>query len=143
MNNTNEAYSEILAFLEIIDEKYVNKIPEKLMELFKKEKSDTYFPKYSLEIPIEEQNFKKETRELIALLYLNYWYETEEEKSELEKMYAQNATNKEQELRGKYNPDNIFKKEQEKTEKQETMMVEYKEPLFRRILNMIKRILRK
>jgi len=147
MNSTKEAYSEILAFLEIIDEEYVDKIPNKLIEIFKKEKSNSYFPKYSLEIPIEEQKFKKETRELIALLYLNYWYETQEDKKELEEIYSQNTLKLEQELREKYNPDNIFKqkiaKEEIKAEKEELAIVEYKESFFKKILNKIKKILRK
>jgi hypothetical protein len=146
MNNTNEAYSEILAFLEIIDEKYVKKIPKKLIEFFVNKKSDTYFPKYTLDIPIEEQKFLKETRELIALLYLNYWYETEEERAELERMYAQNTLKNEQELREKYNPDNIFKskiKNEMVTEKEEVQLVEYKETLFKRILKKIKSFFKK
>ena len=144
MNNSKEAYSEVLAFLEIVDEEYVKKIPKRLIELFEKEKSTEYFPKYNLEVPVEEQNFKKETLDLIALLYLNYWYNSEEDKAELEKIYTENAIKKEKELREKYNPDNIFKqKQKENIEKEEVRMVEYKESFFKKILNKIKSILKR
>ena len=51
---------------------------------------------------------------------------------------------KEQELREKYNPDNLFKKHSLKQEENvimnEVSMVEYKEPLFKRFINKIKNI---
>ena len=143
MNDNKEAYSEILAFLDIIDEQYVNRIPNKLIELFEREKSIEYNPKYTLEIPIEQQNLKKETLDLIALLYLNYWYDSEEDKAEIEKIYSENAKKREEELREKYNPDNIFKqKQKENIEKEEVSMIEYKESFFKKLLNKIKRILK-
>ena len=44
------------------------------------------------------------------MLNLNYWCETEEEKQELIKHYTENERKYQEELRKKYNTDNIFQK---------------------------------
>ena len=144
MKNNKKAYSEILAFLKIVDSEYVKKIPQNLIKVFENEKDKEYFPQYNLETPIEEQYFEKETRELIALLYLNYWYESEEDKKELEEIYSSNTIKYEKELREKYNPDNIFKNKNREEDKEETVaIIEYKESIFKKILNKIKSIFKK
>ena len=59
--STRQAYSEIDEFLEIIDEESRNKVPEKLRDFFKKEKDTNYIKNIDLNVPIEQQKFKKET----------------------------------------------------------------------------------
>ena len=85
-----KVFSEVDAFLDIIDEKYKNKIPTKLRNLFKENKDKDYNPVYNANIPIEEQNIKKETIAMIGLLHLNYWCETEEEKNALRNIFLEN-----------------------------------------------------
>ncbi|MGE5472609.1 MAG: hypothetical protein ACM3UU_00100 [Ignavibacteriales bacterium] len=87
---TRQAYSEIDAFLKILDDYTVNKIPPKLREFFEREKDKNYVKEISTDIPISEQNLKKETLAIIALLNLKYWCDDEEEKVRLKKIYAEN-----------------------------------------------------
>lgn len=81
------------------------------------------------------------------MLNLHYWCESETEKQELLKLYADNDKKKEEELREKYNPDNLFKKKEinESIESQEnTELIEYKEEnFFRKVLNKIMSLFRK
>ena len=51
---------------------------------------------------------KKETLALIAILYLKYICEDENEKEELKEIFRKNEEKHQAELREKYNPDNIF-----------------------------------
>jgi len=65
----NEIYREAMAEVDYIisflePEKY-NKIPPKLLEIIKNEKSDTYIPTFDSEKSYDEQNF---TPEVVALL---------------------------------------------------------------------------
>lgn len=81
------------------------------------------------------------------MLKLDYWCTDESEKKELLTILNQNEENYQAELRKKYNPDNIFKKEnntQTNIEQQETSLVIVKEKniilkLFEKIRKMFKR----
>ena len=80
-NNRRQAYTEIVNFIELLDEYNRNKIPKKLMEFFKVEKDNNYTKVIDPNVPIKEQNLKKETLALIAMLNLQYWCEDEKEKN--------------------------------------------------------------
>ena len=108
-NKTKEIYSEVYEILTLMGDTFISKLPNKLFELIKKQRLDSYNPKYNLQLPLEEQNIKEETIDIIALLYLNYWCESEEEKKELKKVFQENEEKYQKELNEKYNSDNLFK----------------------------------
>lgn len=139
---TRQAYSEIDEFLGLLSEEQRNEIPKKLRDFFKEEKDIEYIKNIDKDIPIKDQNLKEETLAIIALLNLQYWCKDEEEKKRLKAIYAQNEKEYQDMLYEKYNPNDIFKKDKTTTEtniKQEENMkiIEYKEPIFKRIINKI------
>ena len=141
MNNTKIVYAEVDEILNLTDEKLVNKISKKVRDFIKKEKDKDYKLNIDSSKPLYEQNLLKETIALLTLIELNYWCESEEEKQEILKELSENDRKKEEGLRKKYNPDNLFKKEEKiKVEQFETTaMVEYKEKsIIRKILDKIK-----
>jgi len=147
-NNIYKAYAEVDMILSFMEIKYVEKIPKKMKELFKSEKLQNYEPKINPQIPLDEQNLQKKTYAILAMLNLNYWCDDETEKQELIKIYAENDRKKEEELREKYNPDNIFKKKETENipniEEKNTSLVEYKENnLFKKIISKIINLFRK
>ena len=144
--NTRQAYSEIDEFLGLLSSEKRNKVPQKLRELFKRERDKEYIKRIDTTIPIKEQNLKEETLAIIALLNLQYWCEDEDEKERLQKVYSNNEKLYQEMLREKFNPDNIFKMRISKVENgqeqiQNAQMIEYKEPIIKRILNGILRFL--
>lgn len=62
------------------------------------------------------------------MLNLQYWCKYENEKERLKSVYAENERKYQDELREKYNPDNLFKNKQRVVEEkfEKTAMVEYK-----------------
>ena len=140
---TRQAYAEIDEFLELLSEKQKNEIPKKLREFFKEEKDKDYFKIIDKDIPIKDQNLKEETLAIIALLNLQYWCKDKEEKKRLQEIYAQNEKKYQDMLYEKYNPNDIFKKKEkapidENIKAKENMqMIEYKESIFKRIINKI------
>lgn len=142
--NTRQAYSEIDEFLRLLSIEQRNEIPQKLRDLFTQEKDSDYRKGIDPTIPIKEQNLKEETLALIALLNLQYWCKDEAEKQRLKSVYSKNEEVYQEMLREKFNPDNIFKKEatisEDKEETQCLQMVEYKEPLFKKIVNKVLQI---
>ena len=141
-NNLSKAYAEVLLILSYMEQKYIDMIPKKLLELFDDEKDKNYQPNINTNISLAEQNLQRKTLTLLAMLNLNYWCEDEKEKQELIAIYAENDRKKEEELREKYNPDNLFKKKEKREKVEEpqesTALIEYKEEkFFKRLINKI------
>ena len=88
LQKTKQAYSEIDAFINLLPEEEKRKIPKDMQEFFKTQKDKEYKKEIYINIPIEKQNLKEETLALIALLYIKYICENEEEKRNLEEIYA-------------------------------------------------------
>ena len=150
-NDLYKAYAEVDEILSFMEDVYIDKIPKKLRELFKNERLEDYKPNIDPKIPLDEQKLQKKTFSILAMLNLNYWCEDEKEKQDLIAIYAENDRKKE-ELREKYNLDNLFKKketeqkieEPKKNTAENTALVEYKEEKFfkkliKKIMNFFKR----
>lgn len=137
-HSQRQAYSEIDEFLDLITEEERNQIPLKLREFFKNEKDKDYHKGINSDIPMKDQNLKSETLALIALLNLQYWCKDEDEKERLKKIYADNEKKYQDEMREKYNPDNIFKNKNNESDKNNNdeknqQLIEYKESIFKKI----------
>lgn len=146
-NETELAYAEVDAILELLEDEFANRIPEKVRKFFKDEKDKEYKPTIRSDIGLDEQDLRAETISILTLLQLNYLCDSEEEKQEILNELQENDRLKEEELREKYNPDNIFKRRNEKiisTEKEERALVEYKNYNFiRRFINKIIKMFRR
>ena len=136
--NSSLAYSEVYEILKFIEDEYVNRIPKRIMDFFEVERDKEYKPIINVNISLDDQNLKRETMVLLAILNYNYWCDSEEEKKEIQKELIRNSKLKEQEekeLAEMYNPDNIFKKKNEVkeliTDNSENMqLIELKEKGF-------------
>jgi len=130
--NNQIAYAEVDAILELLEEDYKKRVPNKIRDFFKEEKAEDYNPKIDVQKSLLEQNLQRETFVLLTILELNYWCNSEEEKKELLKELNENEEQAQRELYEKYNPDNIFKKKNEEndTKQEELALVEYKDKSF-------------
>ena len=148
-NSLSKAYAEVLLILSYMEQKYIDMIPKKLLELFNEEKDKNYQPKINPNISLAEQNLQRKTLALLAMLNLNYWCKDEKEKEEILKIYSENDKKIEAEMRERYNQDNLFKKEEKEEQNNEikeesTEIIEYKEKnIFRKILEKIKTFFKK
>ena len=137
------AYAEIDEILNLLEDDYRERVPKKVRDFFKEEKIKDYHPEIDIEKPLIEQNLKRETMVLLAILNLNYWCEDEEEKQRFLNELDKNEEEK-KELEEKYNPDNLFKKKQDESTENNLQIVEYKKPNFIQILlTKIKKILKR
>lgn len=89
-NELKKAYAEVLEILNHMDPKYKEKIPAKLLEQMEKKKLEGYEFKLDFSIPFKENNFSKKTLPLLAMINLNYWCETEEEKQAQREIHEAN-----------------------------------------------------
>ena len=110
----NERYSmamaETLHYLKGISKDDVEKIPNKFMTFLKDNASQDYKCEFDYTRPLNELNLKSETRGLIAMICLNYWCKTEEQKNNFKEHLNKNEKQYQEEIRKKYNINDIFKK---------------------------------
>ena len=138
------AYSEVYEILNLMEDEYRKRVPQKVIDFFDDERMKEYKPEIRVDIPLEEQKIKRETIILLAILNINYWCDTEEEKQKFQNELILNEKQR-KELEEKYNPNNLFKNRKynhienidEKINTETVMLTEYKKQ------NLIKRILEK
>ena len=142
-NNLKKAYSEIYEILNLMEEEYVNKVPQKLRDLFKMEKEDNFSVNINTDKPLENQNLQKDTLTILAILYINYWSESDEEKQELIKLFR-DVDKRNEEF---YSTENLFKKQEKKANLNENttnlQLIVPKNNFFIKIINKIKNLFKK
>ena len=127
------AYSEVYEILNLLEDEYKERVPKEVIEFFEQERDKEYYPIRDVNIPLEKQNLNRKTMVVLAILNLNYWCDSEEEKQAILDNFAENEKKKqlaEKELAEKYNPDNLFKKRNKIEDTTEISIVEYKKKNF-------------
>lgn len=148
-NNDEIAYAEVDEILQLLEKEYADRIPDKIKNFFKEERSKEYNPIIRTDIPLDEQNLNRDTFVILTVLNLNYWCDSEEEKQEILRELSENEEIKiqeQKELEEKYNPDNLFKnrKKSNNDSSQELALVEYKkENIIKKIINKIKKLFKR
>jgi len=144
MRIRGKAYKEIYRIIEHSEKKIKDKIPKKFMNVIEMTMSKEYEPNIDYNISINEQKLMPETFAIMAVIYRDFICSKEkrdilleDEKNKIEKI--------EQQKRELYNPDNIFIKRNKQNideinKTNETNIIEYKEKIFRKILNKLKRL---
>ena len=141
------AYKEVIEVLKYTKREDVNKIPKYRILLWKTNMKKDYDFKIDTTKTLEEQNLSKEAKAIIANIFKKYWA-TDYQRERIEAKEKYDIAQIEKEKYQKYNPDDIFKNrkqdiKQENEANKNVLMVEYKEPLFKKILNKIKNIFNK
>ena len=139
------AYSEVLEILKHIPKEDYNKIPNNEIELFESYADNNYTFNYDTSKTLEEQNVSDITKGIIILLFRDYWA-TEIQRNKIIAKQNYDRMKLEEKKKEKYNVD-IFKNRNNDKQKlnienttKEVAMVEYKESIFKRIINKIKTI---
>lgn len=141
------AYKEVIEVLKHTKREDVNKIPKSRILLWRINMNKDYDFKIDTTKTLEEQNLSKEAKAIIANIFKKYWA-TDYQKERIEAKEKYDIEQMEKEKYQKYNPDDIFKNRKQTIQQENGVsntiaMVEYKEPLFKRILNKIKNIFNK
>lgn len=102
------AYAEVDYIIHHMNEKYIEKIPTKLLNFFSTIKDPEHTIYVNPRVPLQDQNLKEYTLELLALLHLKYWCEDEERRKELYEKMIMNQQKLDEQMRAKYNIDNMF-----------------------------------
>ena len=147
-----QAHVELYEIIQNLSRNEKAKIPKEFIDNLEKNMDPNYSFTFDKSKGTLEQELMTETQALLVVAYEKYL--APESEKELWENYNRICLSKtEQKKREQYNPDNIFKslsQEQkleeevnQKNEKSNTEMVKYKESIFIKIVNKIKRIFRK
>ena len=143
-NNTySKAYKEVLEIIKYFPKEEYNKIPKEKIDFYEQNMDKDYDFTIDPEVDLSQQNISKEANAIIVSLYQDY-FATEEQKQKIKEILKLNEKKAEQERREKYNPDDIFKKEETNQSKSVFTLVEYKEDkwykkLFSKLVKFFKR----
>ena len=140
---TRVAYAEIISFINLLPQDKQEKIPKNIIEYFKEEMDKDSKRELTTDIPLENQNLKNATWDLIAILYLKYLCEDEEEKKELEQIYDENEKKYREEMKEKYNPEKIFKEREKQQVIQNLPIKVQKESFIQKIIKFINKLFHK
>ena len=150
MNNRNNAYTEVYTILQDLNEKEYEKIPPEVIEAIEKNRNVDYEYELDEELELKEQQMLPETKAILFNLFRDY-LSTPEQKAKIIRM--QNEARQKNELKKQqmYNVDVFANKQKEnlldrqlepsqnaEVQSRTMQMVEYKESIFKRILNKIK-----
>lgn len=145
-----EALVEVLEIIDHLEEDEKSKIPSEIVEFYEKNKSKTYIPNINFEEgDISKYNIKNKTREILAGIYIDYLCDDEKKKSEYIKKLRNNEYNYEEKKKKSFDQNTIFKNKQTQDLKNEqiqdtkSMIKVEKQGWFSKILNKIKKILKK
>lgn len=140
MSNRKNAYAEVYTILQELNEKEYNKIPPEVIKTIEANRNEEYEYELDDELELKDQPMLSETKAILFNLFRDY-LATPEQKAKIIRM--QNEARQKNELKKQqmYNAD-IFANKPKKNlaeNSNETMqIVEYKESIFKRILNKIK-----
>ncbi len=137
--NYRKAFSEVSEVLKAMPDNLLKKIPEKFIDIVEKEKLDNY--KIRLCDSIEEQVFSEEAIIILGIIYKDFLCD-ENERNQLELIENEKIKIYEDEIRAKYNPENVFNINEEEKKlnndicdskeknNSQNSLIEYKEQTF-------------
>ena len=137
------AMAEVIYYLKGIRQEDIDKIPKKLIQYLNENASKEHMCNFDNSKPLNKLELLDETRGIIGMICYKYWCDTDEKKVQYLRKINQNEQKYQDELRKKYNPDDIFKNNNKSVfnSSEEMALMEYKENFFIKFKNYILKLL--
>lgn len=146
-NEYGEAAVEVLDILDNTNESDVAKIPTSFIKFLVDNASEDYRVNLDHSKLISEMNLKEKTKEILGVIYINWWCD-KKDKENYKKQIKELEIKRQEEIKAKYNPNNIFKNKSkkqaytnetkiDKVQNDEVALIEYKENFLKKIWNKI------
>lgn len=140
------AYAEVFETLSYMNKKTVMKIPLEVLQYIRENRNMTYISRIDPNNIFNPKNISKEARTILAWLDLEY-LASKESKKEKMKIYQENERKYQENLRKKYNSDDIFKnkiaQEEIKTSEETRITVVQEEKWYQKIFTLIKNLFKR
>lgn len=144
VNITSQVCNEVYDIIYNMETELFNKIPKGFINIIEQNRDTNFNCNIDYSKSINEQELQRETRIILSLIYRDYLC-SENERKKIVEQDNEELRQMEQELREKYNPDNLFKNKQNvNIEQPEIQLIKYeKVNFFTKIINKIKNILKR
>lgn len=145
MSNRNNAYTEVYTILQHLNEEEYNKIPPEIVDAIRLNRNVEYEYTLNNKLDLEKQEMLPETKAILFNLFRDY-LATPEQKNKIIQM--QNEERQKNELRKQQlYSSNVFENRQKENvynpNIETKQIVKYKENIFKRILDKIKKFFEK
>lgn len=140
MNNRKNAYTEVYTILQDLNEEEYNKIPPEIIEAIRTNRNEKYEYDLDENLELKDHQMLPETKAILFNLFRDY-LATPEQKEKIIRMQNEERQKNELKKQQQYNVDvfaNNAKENIKTKEKEQVELIEYKENIFKRILNKIK-----
>lgn len=119
------------------------RLPKEIQRYIINTKSNDHIFVFEKNMPIQFQTVNKNTMVVLSYLYLKYINENSEVKRKLLDKYKNNEIQYQEELRKKYNPEDLFKNKKE-SKPEETSLVEVKkEKWYEKMFSFLRKMFKK
>ena len=143
----NRVYSEVYSVLNLLDENDLKRIPEDILFFIKANMSEDvdYMDKNQ---SLDEIKITRDAEDMLMLLTYHYLCD-DTEKVEVNKIMEENEKKHQEELKEKYNPDNVFNNVKSSEEQSNSYTIETseiivtKESFISKIINKLKGFFKK
>ena len=138
MTKYKNAYTEVYEIIKQLDEEEYNKIPSEVIKAIEENRNTEYEFDLDEDIELKEQELLPETKAILFNLFRDY-LSTPEQKEKIIKMQVEERRKNEQNKSKQYNLDIFANKPKNRDIREEHIeLIEYKENIFKRILNKIR-----
>ncbi len=138
-----DAYAEVSYVLDILGNKYKDKIPKKILDCIYKNKNNNYI--FDENTDIQKIKFNRNTLIIISILNLKYWEKDENEIKRLKKIYSTNEQIYQRKI-NEYKNDNWIKRDKRepvKVHEEKKLIILKNESIWSKIKRFIKNIFQK
>lgn len=136
------AYREVYEIIKYLPKQDFDKIPSEMINMLEVNMDQNY--KYDLDKtkPFEEQIMLKETRNILAVFYKNYWA-SEQEKERIQRKIRNDKEVYEKAKKEKYSSDIIFNHNEKNKMEPVSLGETKKETLYSKIFSFIKNLIKR
>lgn len=105
METKSKVYKEVWEILKFLPQKYIDKVPSEILNKIENQMDNNYDFN-----PENDEEWLEETKAIIVMLFQDYWA-NQEQLEALNDIYKKRINAEEEKKREKYNPNEIFKKD--------------------------------
>ena len=141
MNNRKNAYTEVYTILQELNEEEYNKIPPEIIQAIRINKNEEYEYELDENLELKDHQMLPETKAILFNLFRDY-LATPEQKEKIIRMQNEERQKNELKKQKRYNADIFANRQKEDINQQNneaTQIMRYKENIFKKILNRIKK----
>ncbi len=136
------AYGEVLDVIKFFPKEIYTKIPKEKIEFYEKNKNKNYKSKINSKQDIQSQKLLIETKVILVSIYREY-IANEKQREIIDEILQLNEKKIQNSVRIKYNPNDVFKKQEKIKQEEHSELVEITEKnilqkIYIKIINLLK-----